>query len=185
MKQNLCVQSTCADRTYVHLTLFYVCVQLGQEKEELEPWLVKEMDQLVSDVWLTGSEDIFSQIFHLITSENISGQYSDDHVHSGQSVMSTVVSLSCLQWSVCHVHSGQSVMSTVVSLSCAQWSVCHVHSGQSVMSTVVSLSCAQWSVCLVHSGQSVMCTVVSLSCAQWSVCHVHSGQSVMCTVVSL
>ncbi|KAI0208497.1 3'-5' RNA helicase YTHDC2 [Lamellibrachia satsuma] len=53
-------------------------VELGQEKEELEPWLIKEMDQLVSDVWLTGSEDIFSQIFHLITSENI----SVDYVHS-------------------------------------------------------------------------------------------------------
>ncbi|KAK2182376.1 hypothetical protein NP493_355g01027 [Ridgeia piscesae] len=57
-------------------------VELGQEKEDLEPWLVKEMDQLVSDVWLTGSEDIFSQIFHLITSENISGQYSEDLVRS-------------------------------------------------------------------------------------------------------
>ena len=111
---------------------FLVCVQLGQEKEELEPWLVKEMDQLVSDVWLTGSEDIFSQIFHLITSENISGQYSEDLAQSGQSVMSTVVSQSGPQWSVCNIHS-------------SHWSVCCVMFivVSLVMSTVVSLSCSQ------------------------------------------
>jgi len=43
------------------------------EKEELEPWLVKEMDKLLSEVWLTGNEDLFQQIFHFILSENVSG----------------------------------------------------------------------------------------------------------------
>ncbi|KAJ8304720.1 hypothetical protein KUTeg_018303 [Tegillarca granosa] len=45
---------------------------LGQEKEVLEPWLVKEMDQLLEEIWLSGNEDHFSQIFHLIMSENVS-----------------------------------------------------------------------------------------------------------------
>jgi hypothetical protein len=39
----------------------------------LEPWLVKEMDELLSEIWLTGNEDYFSQLIHLIKSENVSG----------------------------------------------------------------------------------------------------------------
>lgn len=33
------------------------------------------MDQLLSETWLTGQEDVFSQIFHLMLSENVSGEY--------------------------------------------------------------------------------------------------------------
>ncbi len=50
---------------------WWVC----QEKEELEPWLVKEMDQLLSDIWLAGRDEGFSQIFHLVLSENATGQW--------------------------------------------------------------------------------------------------------------
>lgn len=48
-------------------------VKAVPEKEELEPWLVKEMDKLLSEVWLTGNEELFQQIFHYILSENVSG----------------------------------------------------------------------------------------------------------------
>ncbi|XP_061172936.1 3'-5' RNA helicase YTHDC2-like isoform X2 [Saccostrea echinata] len=47
----------------------------ADEKEELEPWLVKEMDDLLSEIWLTGNEDCFSQLIHLIKSENVSVDY--------------------------------------------------------------------------------------------------------------
>ena len=50
--------------------------QLGEEKDELEPWLIKEMDELLSQAWLTGNPDIFHQIVHLIITENVSGIYS-------------------------------------------------------------------------------------------------------------
>ncbi|KAL4228088.1 3'-5' RNA helicase ythdc2 [Mactra antiquata] len=46
-----------------------------EEKEELEPWIIQEMDQYLSDIWLTGNEDLFPQVFHLIKSENVSVDY--------------------------------------------------------------------------------------------------------------
>lgn len=55
--------------------LYSQLAMLGQEKEELEPWVAKEMDQHLTEIWLTGNEDLFPQIFHLIVSENISGMY--------------------------------------------------------------------------------------------------------------
>lgn len=61
--------------------------EIGAEKENLEPWLVKEMDQLLSDAWLTGKEDPFSQIFHLILSENVSVDYQ----HSETSITPLMV----------------------------------------------------------------------------------------------
>ncbi|XP_063990992.1 3'-5' RNA helicase YTHDC2-like [Diachasmimorpha longicaudata] len=54
---------------------------LGQQTEtqpervELEPWLREEMDKSISDSWLIGGEDNFSQLLHLILSENISVDY--------------------------------------------------------------------------------------------------------------
>ena len=48
---------------------------LGQEKEEPEPWVAKEMDEHLTEIWLTGNEELFPQIFHIIVSENISGMY--------------------------------------------------------------------------------------------------------------
>lgn len=49
--------------------------ELGEEKENLEPWLMQEMDQLLSEAWLSGQETAFTQIFHLILSENVSVDY--------------------------------------------------------------------------------------------------------------
>jgi len=43
------------------------------EKEELEPWIIKDMDRLLGEAWLTGNEDVFQQIFHFILNENVSG----------------------------------------------------------------------------------------------------------------
>lgn len=57
----------------LNLYLYHVLWQTADEKEELEPWLVKEMDELLSEIWLTGNEDCFSQLIHLIKSENVSG----------------------------------------------------------------------------------------------------------------
>lgn len=45
------------------------------EKVELEPWLVEEMDKSIADAWLSGGEDNFTQILHLIHSENVSVDY--------------------------------------------------------------------------------------------------------------
>ena len=49
-------------------------VQLGQEKEELEAWLVAEMDRLLAEAWLSGNPQSFTQVFHYIISENVSGK---------------------------------------------------------------------------------------------------------------
>ena len=62
-------------RCHRHIERQRFSLQLGQEKEELEPWLIKEMDQLLTDVWLKGNEEVFDQIFHLIMSENVSGMH--------------------------------------------------------------------------------------------------------------
>ncbi|NXG04246.1 YTDC2 helicase, partial [Sakesphorus luctuosus] len=41
----------------------------------LEPWLVKEMDSCLSDIWLHKDIDSFAQVFHLILTENVSVDY--------------------------------------------------------------------------------------------------------------
>ncbi|KFP87900.1 putative ATP-dependent RNA helicase YTHDC2, partial [Acanthisitta chloris] len=41
----------------------------------LEPWLIKEMDSCLSDIWLHKDTDSFAQVFHLILTENISVDY--------------------------------------------------------------------------------------------------------------
>ncbi|XP_069738647.1 3'-5' RNA helicase YTHDC2-like isoform X1 [Phaenicophaeus curvirostris] len=41
----------------------------------LEPWLIKEMDSCLSDIWLHQDVDSFAQVFHLILTENISVDY--------------------------------------------------------------------------------------------------------------
>lgn len=60
--------------------MYHVLWQTADEKEELEPWLVKEMDELLSEIWLTGNEDCFSQLIHLIKSENVSGLTGYDNM---------------------------------------------------------------------------------------------------------
>ena len=57
------------------------------EKVELEPWLVEEMDKSIADAWLSGGEDNFTQILHLIYSENVSVDYQ----HSKTLVSSLMV----------------------------------------------------------------------------------------------
>lgn len=42
----------------------------------LEPWLIKEMDACLSDIWLHKDVDAFAQVFHLILTENVSGMYN-------------------------------------------------------------------------------------------------------------
>lgn len=64
-----------------------VTAEINPEKEELEPWLIKEMDQLLTEAWLTGKEDVFTQIFHLILNENV----TVDYVHSETSVTPLMV----------------------------------------------------------------------------------------------
>ncbi|XP_044006337.1 3'-5' RNA helicase YTHDC2-like [Aphidius gifuensis] len=58
------------------------------EKIELEPWLRDEMDKNISDAWLCGEQENFSQLLHLIMSENISVDYQ----HSTTSVTPLMVS---------------------------------------------------------------------------------------------
>uniref|UniRef100_A0A2K6FDA9 RNA helicase n=1 Tax=Propithecus coquereli TaxID=379532 RepID=A0A2K6FDA9_PROCO len=41
----------------------------------LEPWLIKEMDTCLSDIWLHKDVDAFAQVFHLILTENVSVDY--------------------------------------------------------------------------------------------------------------
>jgi len=62
------------------LPVHYFCSQLAllgieKEKEDLEPWLTQEMDKCMSDLWLSGDEELFSQIFYFIMSENVSGEF--------------------------------------------------------------------------------------------------------------
>nr|KAG5703112.1 hypothetical protein BaRGS_012174 [Batillaria attramentaria] len=46
--------------------------KIGEEKEELDPGVKARMDELLTAVWLSGQDDAFHQIFHLIMSENVS-----------------------------------------------------------------------------------------------------------------
>ncbi|XP_009997103.1 PREDICTED: probable ATP-dependent RNA helicase YTHDC2, partial [Chaetura pelagica] len=41
----------------------------------LEPWLIKEMDSCLSDIWLHKDVESFAQVFHLILTENVSVDY--------------------------------------------------------------------------------------------------------------
>ncbi|KAM7149206.1 3'-5' RNA helicase YTHDC2 isoform 7-T8 [Molossus nigricans] len=41
----------------------------------LEPWLIKEMDACLSDIWLNKDVEAFAQVFHLILTENVSVDY--------------------------------------------------------------------------------------------------------------
>ena len=57
------------------------------EKMDLEPWLKEEMDKSISEAWLHGGEDNFTQLLHLILSENVSVDYQ----HSTTSVTPLMV----------------------------------------------------------------------------------------------
>uniref|UniRef100_A0A672ZQ76 RNA helicase n=1 Tax=Sphaeramia orbicularis TaxID=375764 RepID=A0A672ZQ76_9TELE len=44
--------------------------------EQLEPWLKKEMDQCISNIFLSEDQDAFTQIFNLILHENVNVDYT-------------------------------------------------------------------------------------------------------------
>ncbi|XP_060076466.1 3'-5' RNA helicase YTHDC2-like [Ylistrum balloti] len=47
----------------------------SEDKEELQDWIIKDMDQFLTDIFLMGSEEKFTQMVHLIMSENVSVDY--------------------------------------------------------------------------------------------------------------
>lgn len=57
------------------------------ERVELDKWLIQEMDRCLSDAWIHGCEDSFTQLLHLILSENVSVDYQ----HSETSVTPLMV----------------------------------------------------------------------------------------------
>ncbi|XP_074650448.1 3'-5' RNA helicase YTHDC2-like [Tubulanus polymorphus] len=78
----MCARMTITDRTSdePEIASYRAAIQdsvtdAGEEKDELEPWIVAEMDELLANIWLTGNDEGFDQIFHLILSENVSVDY--------------------------------------------------------------------------------------------------------------
>uniref|UniRef100_A0ABM0M6T0 Probable ATP-dependent RNA helicase YTHDC2-like n=1 Tax=Saccoglossus kowalevskii TaxID=10224 RepID=A0ABM0M6T0_SACKO len=55
------------------------------DTSEMEPWLIKDLDRCIMDVWLKGSDEAFSQLFHLIHSENVSVDYK--HSETGATAL--------------------------------------------------------------------------------------------------
>ncbi|KAF6017327.1 YTHDC2 [Bugula neritina] len=49
----------------------------GTDNDPLDPVIAKEMDKLLKEIWMTGNESLFSQIYHYILSENVSADYQD------------------------------------------------------------------------------------------------------------
>ncbi|KAL0271676.1 UNVERIFIED_CONTAM: hypothetical protein PYX00_008692 [Menopon gallinae] len=62
-------------------------VDVPQEKSELEPWLIEEMDNAISEAFLNGTEESMMQLLHIILSENV----SPDYQHSKTSVTPLMV----------------------------------------------------------------------------------------------
>lgn len=61
------------------IVCFRQLAQLGschveKGEEELEPWVRAEMDRCMTEIWLTGDAELFSQLFYFISSENVSGE---------------------------------------------------------------------------------------------------------------
>ncbi|XP_075915777.1 3'-5' RNA helicase YTHDC2-like [Petromyzon marinus] len=46
-----------------------------RDGSKLEPWLVKEMDACITNMWLHRDEDAFTQLLHLLISERVSVDY--------------------------------------------------------------------------------------------------------------
>ncbi len=51
-----------------------VCAQSEKDVATLEPWLLREMDACISNIFLNQDADVFVQLFNLILNENISGR---------------------------------------------------------------------------------------------------------------
>ena len=63
-----------------HCLKCFSILQVGKEKEELSENIMTEMDNLLSEAWLTGNEDTYTRIFHLIAAENVSGKGETDRI---------------------------------------------------------------------------------------------------------
>lgn len=50
-----------------------MCFQSENNPEQLEPWLVREMDSCISNIFLNEDQDAFIQLFNLILYENMNG----------------------------------------------------------------------------------------------------------------
>lgn len=53
--------------------LFSPCAQSEKDVATLEPWLLREMDACISNIFLNQDAEAFIQLFNLILNENISG----------------------------------------------------------------------------------------------------------------
>lgn len=53
--------------------LFSPCGQSEKDVATLEPWLLREMDACISNIFLNQDAEAFTQLFNLILNENISG----------------------------------------------------------------------------------------------------------------
>lgn len=67
----------------------YFCLYFQSEKDvtSLEPWLLREMDNCISSIFLQQDADAFVQLFNLIVNENVSGAVLVDsltHTHCCQ-----------------------------------------------------------------------------------------------------
>lgn len=55
------------------MDIFVNLCQNEKDTGSLDPWLLKEMDACISDIFLNQDADAFVQLFNLILSENVSG----------------------------------------------------------------------------------------------------------------
>ncbi|KAG9487928.1 hypothetical protein GDO78_007629 [Eleutherodactylus coqui] len=85
VKENIIKSDTQRQRNITNVTEDYDLLDDGgdtvfsqlTEKDVncLEPWLIKEMDSCLSDIWLHREIDAFAQLFQLILTENVSVDY--------------------------------------------------------------------------------------------------------------
>lgn len=54
-------------------SVYHFVSQPDNDAEQLEPWLQKEMDSCISNVFLNEDQDAFIQLFNLILYENVNG----------------------------------------------------------------------------------------------------------------
>ncbi|KAK5851607.1 hypothetical protein PBY51_023149 [Eleginops maclovinus] len=59
--------------------------QMENDTEQLEPWLLKEMDSCITNIFLNEDQDAFIQLFNLILYENVNVDYR--HTDTGSSAL--------------------------------------------------------------------------------------------------
>ncbi|XP_012707270.2 3'-5' RNA helicase YTHDC2 isoform X1 [Fundulus heteroclitus] len=60
-------------------------IQLNENEERLEPWLLREMDSCISNIFLHEDQEIFSQLFNLILNERVPVDYM--HSETGSTAL--------------------------------------------------------------------------------------------------